>query len=143
MNDSVARYFKSFTAWKLFNKEATGASSVDRAHVGDALSAWPDTFPSVSLPHAMVVYSMLAGQHFMNFCASLKALADLSQTASIGTLWTDLNKQMSDALKQESDVDFIRPAILAAIRLCETSPTMTGPAVETSPAEHFAVSIQL
>ena len=143
LNDSVARYFKSFAAWELFNKEATGASSVDRAHIGNALSAWPDAFPSVSLPHAMIVYSMLAGQRFMSFCASLRTLANLSQTASTDTLWTDLNKQMSDALKQESDVDFIRPAILAVIRLCETPSTMTGPAVGTTPAEHFAVSIKL
>ena len=52
LNASVAQFLKSFTAWELLNKEATGLSTVDRAHVGNALSTWPEKFPIVSLPHA-------------------------------------------------------------------------------------------
>ena len=91
----------------------------------------------------MVVYSMLAGQHFMNFCASLKRLADLNDGTETNALWTDLNKQLTDALKQESDVDFIRPAILAVLRLCGATPTITGPLPATVPTQHFVVTISV
>ena len=80
----------------------------------------------------------------MNFCASLTALADLSQTALTDTLWVDLNKQMSDALKQESDVDFIRPAMLAIdTSLRDGYQLPQGQQPGHSPSEHFAVSVKL
>ena len=57
---------------------------------------------------------------------SLKKLSDLNNGTATDVLWTDLKKQLTDALKQESDVDFIRPAILAVLRLCEALRTSPG-----------------
>lgn len=93
------------------------------------------------MSHALVVYSMVAGQHFMNFCASLKKLANLNDGITTDVLWTELKKLLTDALKQESDVDFMRPALLAVLRLCGGTPTITGPASATMPAQHFVVTI--
>lgn len=141
LNTSLASFLKSFQAWEQWNRTATGGTTPDRTRTGNASAAWPDSFPSVTLPHALVVYSMLAGQHFMNFCASLKKLADLNDGTSTNVLWTDLNKQLTDALKQESDVDFISPAILAVLRLCGAAPTITGPTPASVPTQHFVVTL--
>ena len=105
LNTSAASFLKSFQAWEQLNRAATGGTNPDRTQIGNAFTAWPDSFPSVTMPHVLVVYSILAGQHFMNFCASLKKLADLNDDTTTNVLWTDLNKQLTDAVKQESDVD--------------------------------------
>ena len=68
-------------------------------------------------------------------------LADLNDGTTADLLWTDLNKQLTDALKQGSDVDFIRPSILVVLRLCGAIPPINGPAPTTVPAQHFVVAI--
>ncbi len=143
LDPGTAHTLRSYVDWKQLNMASTGESFIDRTQIGNAMAAWPDTFPTGPLPHALVVYSLLAGQHFMNFCASLQALADLHRTAATDLVWTDLNKQLTDALKQESDVDFIRPAMLAIIRLCGTPLSVQGPSALTTPKQHFAVTCSL
>ena len=143
LSPDAARTFKSYFGWQQLNMAATGTSFIDRTNVGNAANAWPERFPAVTIPHALVVYSMLAGQHFMNFCASLKGLADRNGAVASDTLWTNLNKELGDALKQESDIDFIRPAMLAVIRLCGGTPAIQGPSPLTVPTQHFAVTLSL
>ena len=144
LDPATAHYFKSYFAWQQLNIAATGEFVIDRTQTGNAANQWPETFPAVTtVSHALVVYSLLAGQHFMNFCAALQALADLHQGAATEMLWTGLNKELSDALKQEADVDFIRPAMLAVIRLCGSPPNIQSPLAITIPKQHFAVTCSL
>ena len=80
----------------------------------------------------------------MNFCAALHDLVRSVDVGSTGTTWTAFMDALSDAVKNDTDVDFIRPTALVIIRLCTSSNmTVSGPGLAVIPADHFTVSVTL
>ena len=138
-------FLKSFVAWEDLNEAANGSKTPNRMHPGNAYNNWPENFPQVDdTSRSLIVHSMLAGQSFMNFCAALRNLMTAVDTKSAGSTWDALLQLVTNAIKEDLNVDFLRPAALAVIRLC-VSPTIavsgpTGPAI---PANSFAVSLRL
>jgi hypothetical protein len=149
LNTGNRALFESFGGWGIWNETTNGATTPNRVNSGNR-SIWPDInqgFPSLDdSTRQFVVASMLAGQSFMNFCADLRALATELNGGSVGTTWEDLLQQITNAIRKDLDVDFIRPAALAIIRLCKNGgapSAVTGPNSAAVPTDHFAVSITL
>ncbi len=139
-------FLKSFNAWEDLNKAANGSTTPNRVHRGDAMgNNWPEDFPQVDdLSRKLIVHSMLAGQSFMNFCADLRDLMNVADVNSAGTTWNVLLQLITNAIKADLDVDFLRPAALAIIRLCESQANVvSGPAGAAVPTNHFAVSLTM
>ena len=142
LNNQAAAFYKSFSAWEQLNKAGNGATTPDRTHTGSATSQWPESFPDEgSGTRSLIVYSMLAGQSFMSFCASLEALAAVGTPGGTTQSWEGLRSLLTAALKQESDMDFVRPAALALLRLSGTTPSIVGPAPALVPVDHFNVQV--
>lgn len=141
---NAAAFLETFPAWVKLNCAQNGSTTPNRLAFGDT-SAWPDGFPDLDdLSKFGVSYSMLAGQHFMNFCADLVALTSAADVSSTATTWGDLLKLMTDAIKKDLGVDFIRPSALAVIRLCGTPVSaISGPVAAAMPTDRFAVSMTL
>jgi hypothetical protein len=137
-------YLETFPAWVTLNCAQNGSTTPNRLAFGDS-AVWPDGFPNLDdLSRSGVSYSMLAGQHFMNFCADLVALTAATDVGSTAISWVDLLKLLTDAIKKDLGVDFIRPAALAVIRLCGTPvSTITGPAGTAAPTGPFVVTMTL
>jgi hypothetical protein len=137
-------YLQTFPAWVQLNCAQNGSATPNRLEFGDT-SVWPDGFPPLDdMSKFGVSYSMRAGQHFMNFCADLVALTSATDVNSTATSWGDLLKLMTDAIKKDLGVDFIRPSALAVIRLCGTPVgTITGPTSAEGTADRFAVTMTL
>jgi hypothetical protein len=137
-------FLKTYHAWEDLNMSCTGSNKPDRIHFGNR-SQWPSDFPQVdTASRALIGYSMFAGQSFMNFCAALYDLVRAADVSSTGMTWKALMDALSDAVKNDTSVDFIRPTALAIIRLCASSnPTVSGPNLAAIPTEHFTVSMRL
>lgn len=149
VNDQTLAFFKSFNAWMNLNEAANGSSKPNRVDVGNPFNNWPPSFPASidTSSRLFIVASIMAGQSFMNFCADLRALADATDVNSVGTTWEGLLAMITKAIRSDLNVDFLRPAALATIRLC-TKPggsfsSISGPSTATPPSDHFAVSIGL
>jgi hypothetical protein len=136
---------KTFAAWVSLNEKANGDDKPNRALSGNPQGHWPGDFPDVATGSRIaVINSMLAGQSFMNFCAALKDLVTVEDTNAAGITWNALLKKITDAVKTDLNVDFLRPAALAVIRLCKSqASTITGPTGLNVPTDHFAVTIEL
>jgi hypothetical protein len=137
-------FVKTYEAWEDLNMSCTGSNKPDRTQFGNR-SQWPEDFPHVDTnSQALIGYSMFAGQSFMNFCAALHDLVRAADVGSTGITWKALMDALSDAIKNDTSVDFIRPTALAIIRLCASSnPTVSGPNLAAIPSDHFTVSITL
>jgi hypothetical protein len=80
----------------------------------------------------------------MNFCAALHDLVRAVDVSSTGITWAAFMDALSEAVKNDTSVDFIRPTALAIIRLCTSSNmTVSGPNLAAIPADHFTVSATL
>jgi hypothetical protein len=80
----------------------------------------------------------------MNFCAALGDLVRATDVNTTATTWNSLLQLITDAIKKDLNVDFLRPAALAAIRLCKSPVSIVdGPSGAAVPTDHFAVSIGL
>jgi hypothetical protein len=91
-----------------------------------------------------LAYSMFAGQSFMNFCAALHDLVRASDTPGTNKTWEKFMKILTEAVKSDASIDFIRPTTLALVRLCMTPATkIAGPAPSTIPINHLTVTIDL
>jgi hypothetical protein len=149
LNDQQLAFFKSFNAWVSLNEAANGSIKLNRVDLGNPFNNWPPSFPASTdtSSRLFIVASMMAGQSFMNFCADLRALADTADVNSAGTTWEGLLAMITKAIRSDLNVDFLRPAALATIRLCRapggTFSTISGPSAATRPVDHFAVSITL
>ena len=134
-----------FTAWAELNQAANGSNTVNRTQTGEPFTHWPAGFPAVDEgKRPLLVYSMLAGQSFMNFCADLRDLIQVTDTNAAASTWESLIKLVTHAISADVQIDFARPAALAIVRLCGTpGAVVTGPSVSGVPTEHFAVSIRL
>jgi len=142
LSNQAAAFYKSFSAWEQLNKAGTGATTADRTHTGSSFTQWPEGFPEEGQgTRSLIIYSMLAGQSFMNFCASLEALARVGAAEGTTPSWEGLRTLLTAALKQESDMDFVRPAMLALLRLSGTTPSIVGPAPALVPVDHFNMQI--
>jgi hypothetical protein len=137
-------FLKTYEAWEKLNMSCTGSNKPDRTQFGNR-TQWPEDFPQVDTgSRALLGYSIFAGQSFMNFCAALHDLVRAVDVGSTGITWAAFMDALSDAVKNDTSVDFIRPTALAIVRLC-TSSTMTvsGPSLAAIPADHFTVSVTL
>jgi len=137
-------FLKSFNAWEDLNEAANGSATPNRINIGNAYNNWPQDFPQADGSRNLVVYSMLAGQSFMNFCAALHDLINAGDVNSAGTTWNALLQLITNAIKNDLNIDFLRPAALTIIRLCESqATTVVGPVGGVVPTNHFAVSLTL
>lgn len=138
-------FLKSFQAWEDLNEAANGSATPNRVDPGNAFNHWPDNFPQLDdASRNVIVYSMLAGQSFMNFCAALHDLINISDVNSAGSTWNALVRLITEAIKEDLNVDFLCPAALAIIRLCKSQAVdVSGPLVTATPTRHFAVSVAL
>jgi hypothetical protein len=149
VSDQGLAFFKSFNAWISLNEAGNGSTKPNRVNIGNPFNNWPQSFPASidTSSRLFVVASMMAGQSFMNFCADLRALADAADVNAAGTTWEGLLAMITKAIRSDLNVDFLRPAALATIRLCRAPggalSTISGPSAATPPADHFAVSIGL
>jgi hypothetical protein len=136
-------YMESFKAWQALN--LTMNDAINRLNTFYPIGTWPSSFPNLdSGSQALVIYSLTAGQNFMNFCGDLCSLIASSSVTSAGTNWNALIDQLTNAIKNDLNVDFARPTALATIRLCKSpSMTVSGPSVAAVPDAHFAVTVQL
>jgi hypothetical protein len=92
----------------------------------------------------LLAYSIFAGQSFMNFCAALHDLARVSDTRGTNKTWEKFMKILTEAVKSDASIDFIRPTTLALVRLCMTpAAKIHGPAPSTTPINHLTVTIDL
>ncbi len=147
LNDQDRAFLKGYPAWVQLNEALCQSNHPDRTNVGNP-SIWPESFrPIDSSARQWVIFSMLAGQLFMNFCADLRTLGDAVNTNANAatTTWNRLIAIMTKALQKDSSIDFFRPAALAAIRLCSAGgfSAISGPATGATPLDHFAVAITL
>jgi hypothetical protein len=135
-------FLKTFQAWEDLNEADTMATLPSRMHTGNE-SIWPSAFPQVDAgSQALIIHSMLAGQSFMNFCAGLYELVQASTVNSADQTWGDVVNLMTNAIKRDLQVDFLRPAALATIRLCAPSSiAVSGPSLTATPRTTFAVSL--
>ena len=135
---------QKFTTWAELNRAANGAKAPNRTQVGEPFTQWPDDFPQVNGlgVRTLLISSMIAGQSFMNFCADLRDLIQVTDTKAAAITWERLIKLVTHAIEADVQIDFARPAALAIVRLCGTQGAIvSGPAI--APVDHFAVSIQL
>jgi hypothetical protein len=138
-------FLKTFAAWEDLNESANGSTTPNRVHQGNPYNNWPEDFPQVydSSRH-FIVHSMLAGEAFMNFCAALCDLVSASDVNTAGRNWNALIDLISAAIRDDFNVDFLRPAALATIRIYESQVSnVSGSTGTVVPADHFAVSITL
>ncbi len=135
-------FLKTFAAWEELNVAATGGSAPNRLQTGNTWQ-WPSGFPQVDNgSRTLIAYSMGAGQAFMNFCEAVHLLACTQDVDAAGATWNGVVGLITEAAKKDVNVDFLRPAALALVRLCGTAATVvSGPVGAAIPAEHFAVSM--
>lgn len=137
-------YLETFAAWEKLNCAQNGSTTPNRLAFGNPVE-WPDGFPILDeLDRFGAGYSMRAGQHFMDFCADLVAMKAATDPDATAITWEDLLKLVSDAVKNDQGVDFIRPAALAIVRLCKSpAGSISGPSGAAQPVDHFAVTMTL
>lgn len=144
VSTQTLQFLKTYPAWEDLNRGCTGGDKTNRTHFGNR-SVWPPEFPNVDQGmQTLLAYSMFAGQSFMNFCAALHDLVRASDTGSTNKTWEKFMKILTDAVKSDTSIDFIRPTTLALVRLCMTPATkIAGPAPSTTPINHLTVTIDL
>lgn len=137
-------YFRSFSAWIDLNKAQNGSSSPNRVSAGN-LQIWPDDFPSLDQnDRNWVSYGMHGGQSFMNFCGDLVTLAAVNSTVTkAGATWNSLVKMLTNAIQNDLNIDFARPAALAILRLSKDVIKVSGPESAAVPQSHFAVTLSM
>jgi hypothetical protein len=136
-------YMQSFQAWTALN--LTMNDAINRLNTFYPIGTWPSSFPELdSGTQGLVIYSLTAGQTFMNFCADLRSLVTATDVTSAGSNWNNLINLITSTIKNDVNVDFARPTALAVIRLCESpAMTVTGPMTAAVPQSHFAVTLSL
>jgi hypothetical protein len=136
-------YMQTFSAWTALN--LTMNDKINRTKTFYPTGKWPPSFPDLDAGiQRLVIYSLTAGQTFMNFCADLCGLIAATDVTSVGINWNSLVNMLTSAIKNDTNIDFARPSALAVIRLCESpSMTVSGPAGVAVPNSHFAVTVNL
>jgi hypothetical protein len=147
LNAATAAFLKQYGEWKVMNMAETGDSSADRKRFG-ALNTfpaeWATVAPNDSGLRARIKYSMWAAQHYLDFCAALRDLGALTTPEAVTPTWEGLMALMSDAVKDQVNTDFLRPAALATMQLCKGgSYALTAPAGPTVPQDYFSIAIRL
>ncbi|SDF81351.1 hypothetical protein [Terriglobus roseus] len=137
-------YFKTYKAWQDLNVGEQGSNSPDRNSF-NSLNSWRSDWPGLdTATKSQVIFSMWAGQRYMDFCADLQQLATVTGPDAVKPAWEDFLKLITKAIEQDTQIDFLRPAALATIRQCKGSTfALTAPSPATPPADHFAVGITL
>jgi len=137
-------FLETFAAWEKLNCTQNGSATPNRLAFGNPVG-WPDGFPALDeLDRFGASYSMRAGQRFMDFCADLVAMKAATDVNATAVTWEDLLKLVTDAVKNDQGVDFIRPAALAITRLCKSPiSSISGPSDAATPVDHFAVTMTL
>ena len=145
LSESELARLRSFAAWAKLNQAANGDTRPNRVNLGNAAACWPADFPQVGTGvQTLIVYSMLAGQSFMNLCADLVALVAAKNSDAAGVSWDGLLQLMTTTIKRDVSTDFVRPTALALMRLCQSAGmTVEGPHPAAPTTTHFAVSITL
>jgi hypothetical protein len=159
--DSVAtafdQSFASYEDWLAFNRTVTDQSGSTRP--GDRLSegnpngnVWPDDYPPHEHSDRLLVQTyILAGQHFMNFCDSLKHLASVVPGVATEEQYENLLRSISGMIRKEIPFPtyFLKPGIVALTKLvdvkltidCLPDPNATGDfAISLKPAPAVAVA---
>jgi hypothetical protein len=144
ISSQALAYFQTFAAWIDLNEAQNGSSTPNRLDSGN-IQIWPEDFPSLDQnDQTWVSYLMHGGQSFMNFCGDLVALAAAnSNVSAAGSTWNSLVQMLTNAIKNDVNIDFARPAALAVIRLSNATITASGPNSAAVPASHFAVTLTM
>jgi hypothetical protein len=144
VSTQVLQFLKTYPAWEDLNRACIGGDKTDRMHFGNR-AAWPQEFPNADEEmQTLLKYSMFAGQSFMNFCGALRDLVRASDVGATNESWEKFMKILTDTVKSDTSIDFIRPAALALVRLCMSSATkIAGTAPSTIPTNHLTVTIDL
>ncbi|WP_047491915.1 hypothetical protein [Terriglobus sp. TAA 43] len=137
-------YFETYKAWQDLNVGEQGPNNPDRNSFGSTFT-WLSDWPALdTATKSQVVFSMFAGQGYMNFCADLQKLATVTGPDAVKPAWEDFLQLITKTIEKDTQVDFLRPAALATIRQCKgTTFALTAPSSAAIPADHFAVGITL
>ncbi len=144
VSGSWVQYLQGFNAWEALN--LTMSDEVNRLVTSYNIGKWPSSFPTDldENRQRLIIGSLVAGQNFMNFCADLKALAQLTSVTAVGVTWKQVLDKVTKAIKNDSQVDFAAVATLAIVNLCRTGPiTVEGPVSSATPTDLFAVTLTL